>query len=97
MTARAIADRAARAMLVFALTGTLDSPIVTDAGRRYFVGLLRQLTDRPVRDMFAVARFPLRARVAGFPASRIDAWAAAFQVTVAQSADRSCPSTGATS
>lgn len=86
-----------RASLGRSLTGTLESPVVTDAGRRFLVGLLRQLSDQQVHDMFAVARFPLRARMAGSTDGDIDAWVAAFKVKVAQIAGRSCLPTGGAS
>ncbi len=80
-----------RANLGRSLTGTLDNPVISDAGRRFLVGLLRQLSDRQLRDMFSVARFPQRA---GAPTADVDAWVAVFKGKVTQMADRACAPSG---
>ncbi len=77
-----------RANLGKSLTGTLEHPVISDEGRRFLVGLLRQLTDRQLREMFAVARFPERA---GAPTADVGAWVGAFKVKVKEIADRTCP------
>lgn len=82
-----------RANIGASLTGTLDHPTISDAGRRFLVTLLQRLTDRQLHDLFAVARFPTRAREAG-TAADVDAWVRAFKSKVAQIADRSCLATG---
>ena len=42
------------------LTGTLDNPVISEAGRRFLAGLLSRLTDRQMRDLFETARFASR-------------------------------------
>jgi len=80
-----------RANLGRSLTGTLDHPVISDAGRRFLVGLLRQLSDRQLHDIFTVARFPQRA---GAPTAGVEAWVAAFKVKVDQMAERTCAAAG---
>jgi hypothetical protein len=86
-----------RAYLVRSVTGTLDNPVVTEEGRRLLASLLRRLTDRQLHDLFAVARFPMRAQARSGDADGrdVEAWVAAFKGKVAQIADRSCAGTGA--
>jgi len=40
------------------MTGTLNDPIIHEAGRRFLASLLNQLSDQQLRDLFEVARFP---------------------------------------
>ena len=42
------------------LTGTLKDPPISDEGRRFLAGLLSQLTDAQLRDLFTSARVELR-------------------------------------
>lgn len=77
-----------RANLHKSLTGTLAHPTISDNGRRFLAGLLHQLTDRQLRDMFTVARFPQRA---GAPTADVDAWVDAFKLKVREVSDRRCP------
>jgi hypothetical protein len=84
-----------RANLARSVTGTLDNPVVTDEGRRFLASLLRRLTDRQLHDLFAVARFPMRAQARDAEGRDVEAWVAAFKDKVAQIADRSCVGTGA--
>ena len=41
-------------------TGTLENPRISEAGRRFLAGLLAQLTDGQLRDLFEVARVDRR-------------------------------------
>ena len=41
-------------------TGTLENPPIKEAGRKFLAGLLVQLSDAQLRDLFEVARFPER-------------------------------------
>ncbi len=41
-------------------TGTLENPMISEAGRRFLADLLVQLTDQQLHDLFAVARMPSR-------------------------------------
>jgi hypothetical protein len=83
-----------RANLGASLTGTLENPVITDSGRRFLLNLLQQLSDRQLRDLFTVARFPERARAARAPGDDVDAWVAAFKGKVKEIASRSCVMTG---
>ncbi|MGE3510156.1 MAG: hypothetical protein AB7N65_14890 [Vicinamibacterales bacterium] len=83
-----------RANLTKSVTGTLDNPRISDAGRRFLAGLLNQLTDRQLTDLFAVARFPERAEVRGRPpeSTRTSEWVTAFKDKIRQVSERSCNS-----
>ena len=76
------------------LTGTLEDPVISEAGRKLLASLLLELSDRQIRDLFEVARFDLRPREpgrgrSGFPA--IDEWVDAFKQRRQQIVDRRCP------
>jgi hypothetical protein len=72
------------------VTGTLNNPKISEAGRRFLADLLSQLTDAQLRDLFEGARFP--ARAAGTPRTGdANAWVAAFKYKVNQVQQRSCP------
>ena len=63
-------------------TGTLARPVIGEEGRRFLAGLLQQLSDAQIRDLFEVARVTLRVRepghaLSGFPS--IDEWVRAFK------------------
>ena len=62
-------------------TGTLDNPIIGEAGRRFLSDLLVQLTDEQLHDLFEVARVDRRSRKPGTaePPATADEWAAAFK------------------
>jgi len=68
-------------------TGTLDHPVISEAGRRFLAGLLDQLTNRQLEDMFAVARFADRPESGG----PIDAWVAAFKHKREEISSVTCP------
>ncbi|MEQ1757304.1 MAG: hypothetical protein ABL986_03225 [Vicinamibacterales bacterium] len=81
-----------RARIHQSLTGTLDNPVVSEAGRRFLLSLLQRLSDAQLRDLFTVARFPARSQtdMAGEPGREVDAWVDAFKAKVAQIAGRTC-------
>jgi hypothetical protein len=63
-------------------TGTLERPVIGEAGRRFLATLLQQLSDAQLHDLFEVARVNLRVRepgkaLSGFPS--IDEWVSAFK------------------
>jgi hypothetical protein len=75
------------------LTGTLDNPAISEAGRRFLAGLLVQLSDAQLHDLFEVARMHLRPRVpergrSGFPSTR--EWVDAFKDKRRQIVERRC-------
>jgi hypothetical protein len=75
------------------LTGTLNNPVISEAGRRFLANLLAQLSDRQLRDLFEVARVELRLRAPGTPSSgfaTIDEWVSAFKEKRSQIVDRQC-------
>jgi len=74
-------------------TGTLKEPVIGEAGRQFLAGLLTQLSDRQIRDMFEAALVGLRVRApdrarSGFPS--IDEWVAAFAQKRAEIVERRC-------
>lgn len=81
-----------RGHLPKSVTGTLENPVISEEGRAFLARLLTQLTDRQLRDLFTVARFPMRTDAAapGEEAEEIAAWVAAFKNKVTQIADRTC-------
>jgi hypothetical protein len=74
-------------------TGTLDDPLIGEPGRRFLAGLLAQLSDAQLRDLFEVARVHLRTRTPGDPLSGIapvGEWVDAFKTKRDQIANRRC-------
>jgi len=69
------------------MTGTLDDPRISEAGRSFLVGLLTQLSDQQIHDLFEVARFTRRQ-----PDTSVDGWVAAFKRKREQLASRACVS-----
>jgi hypothetical protein len=66
--------------------GSLSDPLVGEAGRKFLAGLLNQLTDAQIRDLFEVARFADRN-----PKWPTDQWVAAFKAKRAELTNRTCP------
>jgi hypothetical protein len=60
-------------------TGTLANPRISEAGRAFLAGLLAQITDAQLRDLFDVARFPTRATPVRPHGASVEEWAAAFK------------------
>jgi len=79
-------------------TGTLDNPVIGEAGRAFLAGLLAQLTDRQLADMFEVAHFDRRSRDPAPnlretpPPATIAEWVSAFKQKRAEIAGRTCGS-----
>jgi hypothetical protein len=73
-------------------TGTLEHPQISEAGRAFLSGLLAQLTDRQLHDLFDVARVELRSRKPGSsePPATVDEWVAAFKQKRDEIANRRC-------
>jgi hypothetical protein len=74
-------------------TGTLGEPVISEAGRKFLAGLLQQLTDAQLHDLFEVSRVTLRLRQpgnakSGFPT--VDEWVAAFKQKRAEIVNRAC-------
>ena len=74
-------------------TGTLDDPMISEAGRRFLAGLLTQLSDRQIRDLFTVSRVTLRGRTPGDGRdgfATVDEWVAAFKTKRAEIVNQRC-------
>jgi hypothetical protein len=75
------------------LTGTLDNPVISEAGRRFLADLLDQLSDRQLRDLFEAARVELRPRSPGDASSgrpTVGEWVEAFKEKRAEIQARRC-------
>jgi hypothetical protein len=74
-------------------TGTLDNPVISEAGRKFLAGLLNQLTDAQLRDVFDVARVTLRLRDPGKARSGFattQEWVDAFKRKRTEITGRTC-------
>jgi hypothetical protein len=85
------------AALTGSFTGSFSNPTIHEAGRAFLAGLLVQLTDAQLHDLFESARVTGRASDPssdpdniGPPAS-LDAWVNAFKAKRAQIVDQRCP------
>jgi hypothetical protein len=74
-------------------TGTLSEPVISEAGRAFLAGLLMQLSNHQLQDLFDVARVRLRLRSPG----RVDSgfattaeWVDAFKAKRNQIVERRC-------
>jgi len=85
------------AQLSRALSGTLDNPKISEAGRAFLADLLSQLSDEQIHDLFESARVDLRS---GDPSSKpakdapnasVEEWVTAFKAKRAQIVDHRCP------
>lgn len=78
-------------------TGTFSHPKISEAGRAFLAGLLVQLTDAQIRDLFEVARVKRRSDepssdpVKDGALARVDEWVTAFKAKRAQIVDHHCP------
>jgi hypothetical protein len=78
------------------MTGTLNDPVISEAGRKFLADLLMQLSDTQIHDLFEVSRAQLRLRDpgdvnSGYPT--LDEWVAAFKEKRDQIVTRSCSAT----
>ena len=62
------------AQLSKSFTGSLEHPKISEDGRKFLSGLLAQLSDRQLRDLFEVARFTKRD-----PNTPVDDWVRVFK------------------
>ncbi len=75
------------------MTGTLDNPPITEAGRQFLADLMTQLSDAQIHDLFEVSRVTLRLRdpgdvSSGFPT--VDEWVNIFKQKREQIVARRC-------
>lgn len=75
------------------LTGTLNNPVISEAGRRFLAARLTKLTHRQMTDLFAVARFDARERARGRSQDSTQAWVDAFKTKVVDIVSRDCSTT----
>jgi hypothetical protein len=74
-------------------TGTLSDPVISEEGRQFLAGLLAQLSDKQIRDLFETARVTLRLRNPEEPTSvpgTIDEWVETFKAKREEIASRRC-------
>jgi hypothetical protein len=74
-------------------TGTLGEPVISEQGRQFLAGLLQQLSDAQLRNLFEAGRVTLRVRDpgnarSGFPT--IDEWVTAFKQKRSEIVNRRC-------
>jgi hypothetical protein len=74
------------------ISGTLDNPRISEEGRKFLAGLLAQLTDSELHDLFTVSRFTRRD-----PSATVDDWVNAFKHKRDDIANRTCSSSAASS
>jgi len=85
------------AELTGSFTGSLSNPKIGEAGRAFLAGLLVQLTDAQLRDLFETARVKRRSTDPSSdpdkegPPARVGEWVKAFKLKRAQIADQRCP------
>jgi len=85
------------AQLKGSFTGSFSSPRIGEAGRAFLAGLLVQLTDAQLRDLFENARVKRRSSDPSSdpekdaPRGSVDEWVAAFKLKRAQIVDQRCP------
>ena len=73
-------------------TGTLENPVIREAGRKFLADLLAQLTDHQLHDLFDVARFPERTMSNGSrELTTVDDWVAAFAQKRDEIVNHTCP------
>jgi hypothetical protein len=75
------------------ITGTLEHPAISEAGRKFLADLLSQLTDAQLRDLFETARLSRRlVDVDGVEqAASTAAWVRAFKAKRDQIVKHTCP------
>ena len=77
-------------------TGTLKDPVISEEGRRLLGGLLLQLTDAQLQDLFDVSRVQLRPRSPDrrpSAAASVEQWVDAFKQKRDEVVNRRCDST----
>jgi hypothetical protein len=80
-------DKGCTANIAKSLTGTLEHPKIGEAGRQFLSGLLAQLSDQQLRDLFEVSRVTKRDAT-----TTVDDWVMAFKKKRDEVASRACAS-----
>jgi hypothetical protein len=81
------------ANLAKSFSGTLKHPVISEHGRRFLAGLMTQLSDEQLTDLFEAARVSLRPRMpararSGF--ATVQEWVDAFKAKRSQIVTRKC-------
>lgn len=79
--------------LAKAWTGTLGDPVISEEGRQFLAGLLAQLSDAQIRDLFTAAQVSLRPSAPNQQVSgetSVEMWVAAFKQKRAEVTGRTC-------
>ena len=85
------------AQLKGSFTGSFSSPKISEAGRAFLAGLLVQLSDAQLRDLFEAARVKRRSSDPSSdpdkdaPPARVNEWVTAFKQKRDQIVDQRCP------
>jgi hypothetical protein len=81
------------AQLKGSLTGTLSDPVIREEGRAFLAGLLAQLSDAQLRDLFEIAGVARRDADKKEPSAPgpVDDWVNAFKKKRAQIVEHRCP------
>jgi hypothetical protein len=72
-------------------SGTLDNPLISEAGRKLLSDLLMRLSDAQLRDLFDVARFEERGEGHNRQGT-VEEWVSAFKKKRGEIASATCPS-----
>lgn len=74
-------------------TGTLGDPKISEAGRAFLAGLLDQLSEKQIHDLFDIGHVERRSRKPGSqePPASVDEWVAAFEQKRAEIDATRCP------
>jgi len=70
-------------------SGSLENPLISEAGRKFLADLLVQLSDQQLRDLFETARFSQR-KSASVRAATSEQWVEAFKKKRDQIVNRNC-------
>jgi len=85
------------ARLKGSLKGTIANPTISEAGRSFLAGLMDQISDAQLRDLFEVSRVQRRSKApAGDPSedlapATVNEWVRLFKLKRAQIVDHRCP------
>jgi len=79
--------------LVKSNTGTLGDPRINEAGRAFFAGLIDQLSERQLRDLFEIGHVERRSRRpnSSLPPASVDEWVRVFMQKRAEIDSTRCP------
>jgi hypothetical protein len=86
------------ARLKGSFTGSMSNPQISEAGRAFLAGLLVQLSDAQLRNLFEIARVKRRSSDPSSDPEKdgelatVNEWVKAFKMKRAQIVERSCAS-----